>query len=177
MEVWGIIFWQRLKMYWLLKLVAHLLGSAKSCQIMSFYWTDVLRQRWMVHLYDKVWVTRKKNRSLDHIYKISLIFMGWDGTLLTMIFFFSVYPSGTEQERSRPSRMQQPLPDPLPESSSSSAQSSRRGSEAAEESVEEEQVVGRVAVQLRTIGDEMNAVYLQRRVRIQFVYCSCAAII
>ncbi|XP_058270475.1 bcl-2-binding component 3 [Hemibagrus wyckioides] len=71
--------------------------------------------------------------------------------------------SGTEQERSCPSRMQQPLPDHLPESSSSSAQSSRRGSAAAEESVEEEQVVGRVAVQLRTIGDEMNAVYLQRR--------------
>ncbi|GAA6109581.1 bcl-2-binding component 3 [Tachysurus ichikawai] len=71
--------------------------------------------------------------------------------------------SGTEQERSCPSRMQQFLPDHLPESSSASDQSSRRGSVAEEESVEEEQVVGRVAVQLRTIGDEMNAVYLQRR--------------
>ncbi|TSN39334.1 Cell cycle checkpoint protein RAD1 [Bagarius yarrelli] len=71
--------------------------------------------------------------------------------------------SGTEQERLYPSRRQQPLPDLLPESSSSSAQSSRRGSVADEESVAEEQVVGRVAVQLRTIGDEINAVYLQRR--------------
>ncbi|KAF7700006.1 hypothetical protein HF521_002964 [Silurus meridionalis] len=70
--------------------------------------------------------------------------------------------SGTEQERSCPSRRQQPLPDLLPESSSSSGQSSRRGSGAVEESVEEEQVVGRVAIQLRTIGDEMNAVYLHR---------------
>ncbi|MCJ8740063.1 hypothetical protein PDJAM_G00054470 [Pangasius djambal] len=71
--------------------------------------------------------------------------------------------SGTEQDRSCPNRRQQPLPDLLPESSSSSAQSSRRGSAADEESMEEEQVVGNVAIQLRTIGDEMNAVYLQRR--------------
>ncbi|KAM9468436.1 bcl-2-binding component 3 [Clarias gariepinus] len=68
--------------------------------------------------------------------------------------------SGTEQERSCPSRRQQPLPDLLPEGRSSSAQPSRRGSAADEESME---VVGRVAIQLRTIGDEINAVYLQRR--------------
>ncbi|XP_047017223.1 bcl-2-binding component 3 [Ictalurus punctatus] len=70
--------------------------------------------------------------------------------------------SGTGQERLYPNRRQQPLPDLLPESSSSSAQSSRRGSAVDEESMEEEQVVGRVAIQLRTIGDEMNAVYFQR---------------
>lgn len=61
------------------------------------------------------------------------------------------------------------MPDLLPERSSSSAHSSRRGSAVDEESMEEEQLVGRVAIQLRTIGDEMNAVYLQRRVRIRFV--------
>ncbi|KAF4086061.1 hypothetical protein AMELA_G00101780 [Ameiurus melas] len=70
--------------------------------------------------------------------------------------------SGTGQERWHLNRRQQPLPDLLPESSSSSAESSRRGSAVDEESMEEEQVVGRVAIQLRTIGDEMNAVYFQR---------------
>lgn len=92
--------------------------------------------------------------------------MRW--TSLT-VNFFSVSPSGTGQERLYPNRRQQPLPDLLPESSSSSAQSSRRGSAVDEESMEEEQVVGRVAIQLRTIGDEMNAVYFQRMVRNQFV--------
>lgn len=68
------------------------------------------------------------------------------------------------------------MPDLLPESSSSSAQSSRRGSVADEDSLEEEQVVGRLGIQLRTIGDEMNVVYLQRRVRNQSASSSCAIV-
>lgn len=59
---------------------------------------------------------------------------------------------------------QQPPSDRLPGSSSSSSNSSRRGSIAEEEPMEEEQIVGRVAIQLRTIADEMNTVFLERRV-------------
>ncbi|XP_062872790.1 bcl-2-binding component 3 [Trichomycterus rosablanca] len=71
--------------------------------------------------------------------------------------------TGPEQEWLCPTEMQQPLPDSLPGSNSSSSNSSRRGSVAEEEPMDEEQIVGRVAIQLRTIGDEMNAVFLQRR--------------
>lgn len=71
--------------------------------------------------------------------------------------------AGTEQERPRPSESQQPLPDLLLESHGSSSNSSNRESPADEEPTPEEQAIHRVAIQLRTIGDEMNAVYLQRR--------------
>ena len=73
--------------------------------------------------------------------------------------------SGTKLERSSPAESQQPLHELMPESHSSSADSSRRESPAEEEPTPEEQAIHRVAIQLRTIGDEMNAVYLQRRVR------------
>lgn len=71
----------------------------------------------------------------------------------------------TETEERMPcsTESQQPQSDHFPESSSSSADSSRRGSNAEEEPTNEAQVVGRVAIQLRTIGDEINTVYLQRR--------------
>ncbi|XP_072547256.1 bcl-2-binding component 3 [Salminus brasiliensis] len=71
--------------------------------------------------------------------------------------------AGTEREQPHPAGSQQPLPDLLLESHSSSANSSHRDSPADEEPTPEEQAIQRVAIQLRTIGDEMNAVYLQRR--------------
>ncbi|KAL7831821.1 hypothetical protein AOLI_G00293690 [Acnodon oligacanthus] len=71
--------------------------------------------------------------------------------------------TGTELERSSPAETQQPLHDLTAESHSSSADSSRRESPAEEEPTPEEQAIHRVAIQLRTIGDDMNAVYLQRR--------------
>ncbi|NP_001038937.1 bcl-2-binding component 3 [Danio rerio] len=67
--------------------------------------------------------------------------------------------SGTEQEVSRPL----PLPDLLADNQSSSEESTSSSSSTAEDDPTlEEQAVERVAVQLRTIGDEMNAVFLQR---------------
>ncbi|XP_015460451.3 bcl-2-binding component 3 [Astyanax mexicanus] len=71
--------------------------------------------------------------------------------------------AGTEQERPRPTESNQPLPDLLLQSHSSSSNSSHRDSPADEEPTPEEQAIHRVAIQLRTIGDDMNTVYLQRR--------------
>ncbi|KAK1785954.1 hypothetical protein P4O66_017701 [Electrophorus voltai] len=62
--------------------------------------------------------------------------------------------AGPEQERSCLGGRPEPLPDVLQE---------RHGAPPEEEPTPEEQAVARVAIQLRTIGDEMNAVYLQRR--------------
>ncbi|XP_076832528.1 bcl-2-binding component 3 [Brachyhypopomus gauderio] len=56
--------------------------------------------------------------------------------------------AGPEEERSCVGGMLQLLQDVLP---------------AEEQPTPEERAVARVAIQLRTIGDEMNAVYLQRR--------------
>lgn len=71
---------------------------------------------------------------------------------------------GTEQERER----QLPLPDLLTDNQSSSEDSMSSGSSGEDNPQPEERAVERVAIQLRTIGDEMNAVFLQR-VRIVFV--------
>lgn len=86
----------------------------------------------------------------------------YDGPQTVTSFLLSV----SEMEPEQPSmEMQQPSPDFLPESHSSSEDSSQRDSPAEEEPTPEEQAIHRVAIHLRTIGDEMNAVYLQRRVR------------
>ncbi|XP_066519827.1 bcl-2-binding component 3 [Hoplias malabaricus] len=58
---------------------------------------------------------------------------------------------------------QQPLPDLLLASHSFLSESSQRDSPDEEEPTPEEQAIHRVAIQLRTIGDELNAVYNQRR--------------
>uniref|UniRef100_A0A673LA68 BCL2 binding component 3 n=1 Tax=Sinocyclocheilus rhinocerous TaxID=307959 RepID=A0A673LA68_9TELE len=63
-----------------------------------------------------------------------------------------------------------PLPDLLADSQSSSEDSTSISSTSEDDPRLEEQAVERVAIQLRTIGDEMNAVFLQRfkyRVAIQ----------
>ncbi|XDV32319.1 hypothetical protein PO909_003172 [Leuciscus waleckii] len=55
-----------------------------------------------------------------------------------------------------------PLPDLLADNQSSSEDSTSSSSAAEDNPRLEEQAVERVAIQLRTIGDEMNAVFLQR---------------
>ncbi|XP_059370385.1 bcl-2-binding component 3 [Carassius carassius] len=67
--------------------------------------------------------------------------------------------TGIEQELSSP---RLPLPDLLPDSHSSSEDSTSSSSTAEDDPRLEEQAVGRVATQLRTIGDQMNTVFLQR---------------
>ncbi|KTF72670.1 hypothetical protein cypCar_00045478 [Cyprinus carpio] len=67
--------------------------------------------------------------------------------------------TGTEQELSSP---RLPLPDLLPDSHSSSEDSPSSSSTAEDDPRLEEQAVERVAIQLRSIGDEMNTVFLQR---------------
>ncbi|KAK7156438.1 hypothetical protein R3I94_006485 [Phoxinus phoxinus] len=62
--------------------------------------------------------------------------------------------TGTEQEL--------PLPDLLADNQSSSEDSTSSSSAAEDNPRLEEQAVERVAIQLRTIGDEINAVFLQR---------------
>lgn len=79
---------------------------------------------------------------------------------------FCCFYLGTEQELSRERPL--PLPDLLSDSHSSSEDSTASSSTAEDDPRLEEQAVERVAIQLRTIGDEMNAVFLQR-VRIMFV--------
>lgn len=68
--------------------------------------------------------------------------------------------TGTEQELSSPRERPLPLPDLLAvnQSSEDSASSSSTGEDNPRL---EEQTIERVATQLRTIGDEMNAVFLQ----------------
>uniref|UniRef100_A0A672QNY7 BCL2 binding component 3 n=1 Tax=Sinocyclocheilus grahami TaxID=75366 RepID=A0A672QNY7_SINGR len=70
--------------------------------------------------------------------------------------------TGTEQELSSPRERPLPLPDLLPDSHSSSEDSTSSSSTAEDDPRLEEQAVERVAIQLRAIGDEMNAVFLQR---------------
>lgn len=73
--------------------------------------------------------------------------------------------TGTEQEVSSLRESPLPLPDLLADNQSSSEESTSSSSSTAEDDPTlEEQAVERVAVQLRTIGDEMNAVFLQRNV-------------
>ncbi|XP_051719168.1 bcl-2-binding component 3 [Ctenopharyngodon idella] len=69
--------------------------------------------------------------------------------------------TGTEQELSSPRERLLPLPDLVGDHSSSSEDSS--GSSTSEDNPSlEEQTVERVASKLRTIGDEMNTIFLQR---------------
>ncbi|KAI2656250.1 hypothetical protein H4Q32_013123 [Labeo rohita] len=70
-------------------------------------------------------------------------------------------------ELSSPRERRLPLPDLLTDSQSSSEDSTSSSSTAVDDPRLEEQAVERVAIQLKTIGDEMNAVFLQR-VRIIF---------
>lgn len=85
---------------------------------------------------------------------------------INYLYSYSLY-LGTEQELSSPRERLLPLPDLVGDHSSSSEDSS--GSSTSEDNPSlEEQTVERVALKLRTIGDEMNAVILQR-VRITFV--------
>lgn len=81
------------------------------------------------------------------------------------ILYSCCFYLGTEQELSRERPL--PLPDLLSDSHSSS-EDSASSSTAEDDPRLEEQAVERVAIKLRTIGDEMNAVFLQR-VRIMFV--------
>uniref|UniRef100_A0A8C2KTM6 BCL2 binding component 3 n=2 Tax=Cyprinus carpio TaxID=7962 RepID=A0A8C2KTM6_CYPCA len=70
--------------------------------------------------------------------------------------------TGTEQEVSSLRERPLPLPDLLPDRQSSSEDSTSSSSTSEDNPRLEEQAVERVAIQLRTIGDEMNAVFLQR---------------
>ncbi|XP_051963599.1 bcl-2-binding component 3 [Xyrauchen texanus] len=69
---------------------------------------------------------------------------------------------GTEQEISSPRERQLPLPGQQLDNHSSSDDSMSSRSAGGDNPRLEDQVVERVAIQLRTIGDEMNAVLLQR---------------
>lgn len=84
------------------------------------------------------------------------------------ILYSPCFYLGTEQELSSSRERPLPLPDLLPDSHSSSEDSTSSSSTAEDDPRLEEQAVERVAIQLRTIGDEMNSVFLQR-VRIMFV--------
>uniref|UniRef100_A0A672QYM3 BCL2 binding component 3 n=1 Tax=Sinocyclocheilus grahami TaxID=75366 RepID=A0A672QYM3_SINGR len=70
--------------------------------------------------------------------------------------------TGTEREPSSLRERPLPLPDLLADSQSSSEDSTSSSSTSEDDPRLEEQAVERVAIQLRTIGDEMNAVFLQR---------------
>ncbi|KTF73542.1 hypothetical protein cypCar_00027655, partial [Cyprinus carpio] len=77
-------------------------------------------------------------------------------------FYSSCFYLGTEQEVSSLRERPLPLPDLLPDRQSSSEDSTSSSSTSEDNPRLEEQAVERVAIQLRTIGDEMNAVFLQR---------------
>ncbi len=111
-------------------------------------------------------MTQKKRIMIN---KCTLIYSKEICTINILYILYSPYfYLGTEQELSGSRERPFPLPDLLPDSHSSSEDSTSSSSTAEDDPRLEEQAVERVAVQLRTIGDEMNSVFLQR-VRIMFV--------